>query len=525
MKSRLAPILGCLVFLLAGLALLPWPGLQNDELFFSGPIYSPGAAFYYLELGSTKIPLMVMSYSGALKTWLYAGLFQVFPPDQWSVRLPVLFMGMATIWLTWVWVKRLAGPRAAAVTVALLSTDTIFLMTNLFDWGPVAIQHLLLMAGLVAAPQNLVLAAGLWGLGLWDKALLIWPLIGLGLASFVLFPKEFVRHLRPRTLGLAMASFLLGALPLVWYNVARPGETATQNTHLSLAEMRGKPLVLQQTIQGSTLFGYMVFPGDTAPKAPRSLFERASVKIANVAGDHAMNWMVPAWLIGFVFSFFLWRSPHFRLILFLLLATAIIWLQMALTKGTGGAAHHTILLWPFPAVILGFVFSEVASRLPRFGPQLLWAAVAVLCAQNLLTTNQYLARFIVNGPGGGWTDALDNLAQVVDHKRASWYGLVDWGYLTGLQLFHEGDLPLFSPHIPAEGQELSDADRPELLREVSNPEFLFIRHTDDKQMFPGVNQRLHKAAASLGYSEVVEKTVADHNGRPVFELFRFRKQL
>jgi hypothetical protein len=234
--------------------------------------------------------------------------------------------------------------------------------------------------------------------------------------------------------------------------------------------------------------------------------------------------MLPAWIVGFVFSCLLWRSPHFRLVLFLLLATAITWLQMALTKGTGGAAHHTILLWPFPAVILGIVFSEVAGRLPRFGPQVLWAAVAILCAQNLLNTNQYLARFIVNGSGGGWTDALDRLAETVDHKSASWYGLVDWGYYTGLQLFHEGDLPLFTPHIPAEGQQLSDADRPELLREISNHDFLFIRHTDDKQIFPGINLRLRSAAGSLGYREVVEKTVPDRNGRPVFELFRFEKK-
>jgi hypothetical protein len=59
------PILSMLVFLLAGLALLPWPGLQNDELFFSGPLYSPDAAYYSVQIGAQKIPLMVMSYTGA----------------------------------------------------------------------------------------------------------------------------------------------------------------------------------------------------------------------------------------------------------------------------------------------------------------------------------------------------------------------------------------------------------------------------------------------------------------------------
>ena len=57
---------------------------------------------------------------------------------------------MITIWLTWTWTRRVAGTRAAAFTVALLSTDAIFIVTNTFDWGPVAFQHVFLMGGLVA---------------------------------------------------------------------------------------------------------------------------------------------------------------------------------------------------------------------------------------------------------------------------------------------------------------------------------------------------------------------------------------
>ena len=55
------PALASVLFFLTGLALLPWPGLQNDELFFAGPVFSPDSAFYGLEAGSMKIPFMVMS--------------------------------------------------------------------------------------------------------------------------------------------------------------------------------------------------------------------------------------------------------------------------------------------------------------------------------------------------------------------------------------------------------------------------------------------------------------------------------
>ena len=43
--------------------------------------------------------------------------------------------GVATIWLTWAWVKRIAGTRAAVIATALLATDTLFLLTGIFRLG------------------------------------------------------------------------------------------------------------------------------------------------------------------------------------------------------------------------------------------------------------------------------------------------------------------------------------------------------------------------------------------------------
>src|SRR6202012_4294241 len=106
----------------------------NDELFFAGPLYDPNAAFYYVTVASTRIPLMVVSYTGALKTWLYAGLLAVLEPSPWTVRIPTLLAGAVTIWLTWSWMRRAGtGTRAAGIATILLATDTSYLMTTTFD--------------------------------------------------------------------------------------------------------------------------------------------------------------------------------------------------------------------------------------------------------------------------------------------------------------------------------------------------------------------------------------------------------
>lgn len=529
----LIPAASILWFLIAGLLLIPGPGLQNDELFFSGPLYFADAAFYNLEIGANKIPLMVMSYTGALKTWLYAGLFEFFEPTRWSVRVPVILMGMATIWMTWMWVRRIAGVRAAAVTTVLLATDTIFLMTNTFDWGPVALQHVLLMGGLLAiqiwisndSKKMLAIGFVLWGLGMWDKALLIWPLVGLGLASFCIFPREALRRVRPLALAIALASFCLGALPLVWYNIQRPGETATANAKFTAEGLGEKATALRQTVDGTTLFGYMVYNSPApSPRAPRSRRERLWVWISSaVPGDHRHNWMLGGWILAILSLAGLGRSTAWRPLIFLALVCGIMWAQMAFNTGTGGASHHVILMWPFSLVFMGIVFSAISRRIPRHGLPVLVAATGLLVVGNALNTNEYLAEFAVNGGSGGWTDAVYPLAKSVEKGSASWIGLVDWGYLNPLRLLHEGDLPLFIPSIPAAGAQPTDAERAELKDAIGDSSRLFIEHTDDKQMFPGVNVRFRHAAAEAGYQEHVERVIQDRNGRPVFELFRFTK--
>jgi 4-amino-4-deoxy-L-arabinose transferase-like glycosyltransferase len=520
----LVPALLSAFYLLSALAFVPRTGLQNDELFFVGPIFYPDTTFYRLAIGSSNVPLMVMSYSGALKTWLYAGLFQIFEPGVWSVRAPMTLVGVATICLTWVWVKRIAGTRAAVIATALLATDTLFLLTGIFDWGPVALQHLLLMAGLVCVQRWIAtesrpwLALGffLWGVGMWDKALLSWPLLGLGVACLLVYPGVVRRRVRLPAVLVALAAFLLGMLPLVVYNVNTHGETAAANAKLSTEDIRNKLVLLRQTINGSSLFGYIV-QNDSAPDqhVPQTRAEHLAIAIARLVGSHKTNWMFPAWIVGVLGFAVLRGTSAWRPLLFVWITIVVAWLQMALTKGAGGGAHHAILLWPLTCVFLGIAFAGIADRIPRHGSALVATALGILVLGNVLTTNEYLTQLLQHGGTGGWTDAIYPLSHSLDHARSEWIGLVDWGYLNQLEALHEGRLHLFVVD--------SSVSAAEVKRMVGSPEILFIQHTADKQIFPGINDRFREAARRQGYVERVERTIDDSNGRPVFELFRFQE--
>src|ERR1700728_1602238 len=83
-----APFLFSLLFFFLGLPFLPLVGLQGDEVYFAGAVYHlPIAPIFYVRLFHRQLPLMMLSYLGALKSWIYIVILGLFRPSYWTVRL------------------------------------------------------------------------------------------------------------------------------------------------------------------------------------------------------------------------------------------------------------------------------------------------------------------------------------------------------------------------------------------------------------------------------------------------------
>src|SRR3954451_9608843 len=197
------PLTSSILFILIGFAFIPRAGIQNDEALFASGIYEQSGIAQTVKILGHRIPIMLNSYLGTLKSWIYAPIFRLWRPSPFSLRVPVVLAGGLTIWLFWSLLRRIAGQRAAAVGCVLLASDTLFLITTCFDWGPVVLQHLLLVSGslcLVRFHQEKrggFLAAGflLFGLASWDKALFAWILSGMGVAALAVLYREVWRHM------------------------------------------------------------------------------------------------------------------------------------------------------------------------------------------------------------------------------------------------------------------------------------------------------------------------------------------
>jgi Dolichyl-phosphate-mannose-protein mannosyltransferase len=505
LRARVA--LAAIVALFVGSAMLfvSRPGIEADEAVVTGA----GNYTWF------SLPVMHFSYVGALKTWFYLALFSFVKPSQVSLRVPTVLAAAAAIWLFFVLLDRTIGRRAAWIGALLLATDSMFVILNALDFGPNALHFVFKLGAMVlllrfhrdGSRWALAAAFFLIGLGLWDKAIFIWAVFGVSLATLIVFPREVRQHLSIRNLGIAAASAIVGALPLIAYNIQRPFDTFKSNAHMTREPIRGKVAVLEVTTNGAALFGFFtsVRPAPH-PAEARSLFQKASRAISETARQPTHNLTIAALCLACLGLF---ARASRKPVLFGLLACAGTWLPMIVTAGTGVAAHHVILLWPFH-------FLAIAAALAAIPWAWISAALTLLlCASNLLVTNEYYWQLVRNGPDIRWTDALYTLENHLERLHSPEVYIVDWGILESLNL-------LSDKAVAVQGLGLGDADT--LGRILADPRSVFVAHTPEFAYFPGDRSALEDYATAHGYQEVSAEIIYDRYGRATFDVFRFREK-
>jgi hypothetical protein len=528
LTSRLFLAFSCCLTILAGCAFIPYAGLQMDEALFAGPYYQPVAREFRLRLFHHDIPLMVMTYIGTLKTLLYWPLIAIFRSSftahpqyaAWVFRLPTILAAALTVFVFFYMARRAAGRGPAMVAALLLASDPTFLLTNTFDWGPVALEHLLLVTGCFfllkfaqdRLPRDLPLGFYFLGLALWNKAVFVWALAGLICAVVSIFGRELSKMATRRHLVTAAAGFLIGALPFVIYNSHRRAETFRSNGHLDPRGAPAKFLHVRSALGGYGLYGYLPSEEYTdKPKAPVSFRGRAAVFLRDHLGEHRGAGMEYAAVLALLAVPLWWPSRAAR---FSLVFTAVAWFFMASTRDAGAALHHTVLLWPFPQLFVAIAISALRWR---------WLAISsclLLFALNLLTINQYVAQFERNGADGVYSDAMNPLSMAVADVPGQTIYMLDWGIQFPLDVLHNGRLHMTNGHDPFMSDTPSDWDKGAALRMFTDPGALFIAHAGKREVFTGVRNRFDGSAAAAGCHEDGLRTIPDSNGRPVFEIFK-----
>ena len=480
-RSVRAVVCAMLFFAAAASIFISGFGIYEDEVLFAPAIYHPGECRSFLKILGHDFPTMLMSYLGADKVYLYGAILKVATPSVWSLRLPMVFVGVLTVWLLFVAVRQITNDYVAAALACLIATDPVFLLTTTLDWGPVAVQHLLLAAAFacLARPQPLIFAGFLaQGAALWDKATAGWTIVAMLVSAAVFLGAHLRPHVTPHNLARAFLGFTLGALPLLIFNIFHHWATLLQNAAFSTAGLGGKVVKMCNALAGRDLFSWLL-RGGTPKWSTLIPFALAAALILLFRRDIA---------------------PVRRVALFALFTGLLTWLAMLFMKA-GGDPHHVVLVWPWPHLfmicVLGF-----ALRKPVF-----LAVATLLILSNVVMVGLYAQRTYAFGPRDAWSEATFALPEILPENGK--IVTLDWGIRnTGTFLIRGKVMFEDRTFTGLKEQDLLDLERTQ-----------FLTHVQGAEKIAGNNARFDAAIHKAGYGRVVDRILSDPRGHPVIVSF------
>ncbi len=487
------------------LLFLPLAGIQADEVLFLTPFLKGVTPLYSWHAGSVRVPVMVMDYIGGLKTWLYWPLLHAWPPDTWSIRLPACLLSIATVIIFGDTVRRVAGVAAALFAVLCLATDAPFVLTNVYDWGPVT----LLLLGMVLflnllrrfAESSGILYLGsaflLAGVSVWYKAIFLFPFAAVLCALAVVYFKEFRARLSLRNVSGAVICFAAGLSPLIAFNIARPGATVAAANYIGVASVSEKTLMMRRTLDGRALEHYIFrsFPHEKIPIAGAPLPDliKTWYRESRLGPGSALPVLL---LFSLIARPFQKRLDVFRHLLFAWIATVGTFCLMLAFRDAGAGPHHTVLVYPGPQFIVAATLVAIGRQMPKSLRHALAAVGIVLVASNLYLLDRYYAEARQNGFSVYWTDGARELSRVIEAQSLP-VAFLDWGIRDVARVETGDKIALAANEEPREG-------------------VLYVAHCGGYVIDEGQMDNFERKVVVSGLHRTEVRRVSDPHGEPVF---------
>jgi 4-amino-4-deoxy-L-arabinose transferase-like glycosyltransferase len=450
-----------IIYLFFSLTFLQLPGLQYDEVnFANAALGTENAGFieWAPRIFGRRLPLMIMSYIGALKSGLFAPVFALFGTSAATVRLPVVCIGLVTLLTGCALFRRIFDRRVAVAATLLFAADPTFIFANKLDWGPISLMLCLETSSLYFMwrwmredkSRFLVAAGFLFGLGLYNKVIFAWYLAAFFIAMILLYRDRFRRLLHWRNLVSLIPAFLIGCLPLIAYNVSTDMKTFQQRTLFSgpASDLFGyRYHLIRGTLEGSAVYGF-VNQEEVAsvPAVPQREFTGirdfliGKLAAFPLVGTAPTFFFLSASLV-LIATLWVFRRLRYRAeILFLVMQILGITLFLFVARDAGGP-HHVAAIYPFVSIVISYAAFELGA-LPgktKLIPGILAAACLLpMMTANLVLDARHLNTFRLKGGAGSWSDAIYDLASFAGENPDKNYIFMEWGLSNQLILLSHG---------------------------------------------------------------------------------------
>jgi hypothetical protein len=531
----LLAVASSILFFVLGAWALEFPGLQYDEvLFVNGALGGITESFIHRRLFG--IPVMLMPYIGALKSYVFAPIFALLEVSVETIRLPSLLISTLSVILGYRLGERLSGNRWLGASFALvMATDPIFVFMSRADYGPVVLMIFLKLAGLVALFELLRTQRSRFAwlfsitlvLGLFDKLNFVWIVAAILVSAAAVYRIECAAIVRNRTWSfLGAAALLLTGVAAAGVLISRLAPSGAMDWPTRLPHVRS----LYDATMGGQAINEMMLAADTMPSSPAVSLE---VPIAAVLVLILVLWIVSRWTGS---KGPLTPAHAHRGLTFVVLTFGLILVQLILTPEATGP-HHIMTLWPFhhlvgllgAAVLMDHVARFLAWRRPRYG-RFVYVASAVLVGVTVLVVAVSQVRVVQ-----AYNDALERSSRLPPIWTTSIYPLtdyvssasnvdavicVDWGICNQV-------LSLV-PSVRAKNQDLwpvfAEMDKAKNDLEIFDRFFrgrrvMILAHLGHAILMPAAHDNFERFAAVYLNNPGPSNIIRDGAGDPVFAVY------
>jgi hypothetical protein len=484
------------------------PGLYYDELIFTNASFL-GADDYFIGCRLFGIPVLIMDYIGALKSWLYWPIFTIVPVNELTVRLPAILLGVAGGTMVAVALGRMFGRSAAIFGTLLILFDPSLLTHSRLDWGPTALMFFfrgLLMLSLAnwildSAPKWAWLALLSIILGVFDKLNFLWLAAAAVGALVVAYPRRLRRFAmeHPRHSCLLFLLFGLFFVSAFW-------------RALNLSPNYGAPIKWDQRT------------GHVFDLLKLLLVGGGPLNFVSGNGMRLGVWVWPALFLCGMAAIpgigFLMRHPQRRFLLFIFLWFTGTFLAFFATPGATGY-HHAAVLASFPQAMLAVPLALIYDAQ---GPS--WAgfrrialACTILAFVCLIIANVVCLHAFTLPTNPNWDQANAEAARFALAHPERRYVTTDWGM--GAQLF-----ALSKSRLSVGDNWPSFVDEKAAVKFVSaisqNEDVDLLVRTEGSETFPATRRNLYAALDALSITVIPVAEFTNAHGKVSIQVMRMK---
>lgn len=431
----LSIILPILLFGVLASLFLERPGLQTDEVLFANLSLGEINHTTYIARKIGGITFFVISYIGALKSWIFIPIFKIFGFNYFSVRIPMILLSMVSLWLVYKTVNiSFKKPFLAWMILVALVTESTFITMVRTDVGPIAIEYfckilsiLLIFKYLQNKKQsNLYFLPIVLALGIFNKINFIWfsnALIFSSLVLLLVLDTKKERILFTKVLAL---TFLFEFILFIGFNKLNPGMVSSSNIGIDLEFIKTK-------LQLFYYFGKGIFDGTGFYRIQYLISEETFGYNPLSKGIYNKFFYLFEICLLVILIYIpvalrkIWRKENEKAdIYYLFFVSTIICIsaQIFIVENARNLWHF-YTLFPFFTIAVFYAVRQI------FGLKINWLFFTIIFIYNLNNFSTFVFAVKNKVPNPFWSNKINELVEYVRPINGEFVEL-DWGLSTQL---------------------------------------------------------------------------------------------